>query len=1064
MNFIISLIITFLLLGCSGSKDGSSSNKKSILGLVVDGKISGASVCIDKNINGKCDEGEPTTTTNSKGEFSFSDVEVGEGKLYPIIASGGTDTATGKVFTGELKKIIDPTDSSSHAVTPLTDLSASSFLNSTAKDSSALNWANFLVSQSLQISMSDLEKNPLSDAVVFSKAQEIVQLKNMLETSSFKAVGSVTDEEKNKIKKNISDSLVKQMEFDYLFYSTSVNVTSLVSRIEGVVMNDHPTFDIPSNEASFIENQMAEIKVTLAEVELSSDLSKLTGYQAGLVDQMNAAEVALLGSDGSSTIGTIAIPDDLNTLYKTPETPPDDSTTSGGSDSNSGSGSGSGTGNSGGSDSGSSGSGTGSGSGSSGGSDSGSSGSGTPADTTPIAVAGVSFSTTAKSIKLDGSKSSDPNSLALTYQWTYTSKPAGSLASMTNANTVSPTISLDKFGDYIISLTVDNGSKTASHSVTITLQKTVEYTNPIADNSVPLISDHLTKEAYTSFTNGFYYDTSSYNSLQTTKINSNGVRVEKINIASDSSENLNNYDSTYAYIYRTCIGNVCFRGLTNTVDRDKVLIEKLDHENKVASEYIISSKAEAGDSYVQRSAWNFIIQNNSIYLFRKLYVSLSSSNYGPFDTELIKLNLNFEVAWDKVIKTSGYGTSNGVYASDVYNIYYIPWLILNYYNGKLFLYNSTAGSRSGVDYIIINDSTGVIENTYQYLVYENNVKVANNYFYPTFTRSGKIIMSNFYNYYSGTKFSSVNGVVYFNLDENLNSTIATAVSSNDPNYFFSKSYISDNKDILYLSIMNKTTGAIDQTKLGHLYFSGLNVDKIDLHHNLLEYWANDNAETLNSKEYNFVINNNTYTSKLSYTDLFNTKTSYLNSLIDVGKNFLSVRYGNSYDANDMIELDETGTHSGCFESSSTNQSTLITNMLFTTKSLEVRRGSYDNPPTSSRIVTISSHARSVVTTEIEERAPWLCSSYALDLDTTIRTKANYTTNVFAHDTGYYRYTVLSQPTKGVLTIYQPSDFSITGNTIVQYKANADASGTETFRLLASDGTGSKVVNVTVVFK
>ncbi|NJS13088.1 MAG: hypothetical protein HC789_23310, partial [Microcoleus sp. CSU_2_2] len=78
--------------------------KFSCSGVVVDGYISGATLFLDANKNGVLDAGEPSTTTDSNGEFDLDipletfdknnngEIDTEEGNL---VAFGGTDTATG---------------------------------------------------------------------------------------------------------------------------------------------------------------------------------------------------------------------------------------------------------------------------------------------------------------------------------------------------------------------------------------------------------------------------------------------------------------------------------------------------------------------------------------------------------------------------------------------------------------------------------------------------------------------------------------------------------------------------------------------------------------------------------------------------------------------------------------------------------------------------------------------------------------------------------------------------------------------------------------------------------
>jgi len=90
-----------------------------------DGPIAGATLFFDGNLNGTQDSNEPTTTTDSAGNFTLdipdsfdlnSDgfIDASEGEY---VAIGGTDAITGQPFTGTLRAVPGST-----VVTPLTTL------------------------------------------------------------------------------------------------------------------------------------------------------------------------------------------------------------------------------------------------------------------------------------------------------------------------------------------------------------------------------------------------------------------------------------------------------------------------------------------------------------------------------------------------------------------------------------------------------------------------------------------------------------------------------------------------------------------------------------------------------------------------------------------------------------------------------------------------------------------------------------------------------------------------------------------------------------------------------
>lgn len=88
----------------------------------------------------------------------------------------------------------------------------------------------------------------------------------------------------------------------------------------------------------------------------------------------------------------------------------------------------------------------------------------------PVANAGAAQNAIAgTSVTLNGSTSSDPNGLALTYAWILTTVPSGSQAVIGTPTSAKPTFIPDKAGIYVASLVVNDGQLTSSAStVTIT--------------------------------------------------------------------------------------------------------------------------------------------------------------------------------------------------------------------------------------------------------------------------------------------------------------------------------------------------------------------------------------------------------------------------------------------------------------------------------------------------------------------------------------------------------------------------------------------------------------------
>ena len=89
---------------------------------------------------------------------------------------------------------------------------------------------------------------------------------------------------------------------------------------------------------------------------------------------------------------------------------------------------------------------------------------------------------------LNGSQSSDPNGVAITeISWTFSSKPPGSAATLSNATTYSPSFVLDVAGNYVVELTVTDAlGLSGSATVTISTSASAPVANAGASRTVPI--------------------------------------------------------------------------------------------------------------------------------------------------------------------------------------------------------------------------------------------------------------------------------------------------------------------------------------------------------------------------------------------------------------------------------------------------------------------------------------------------------------------------------------------------------------------------------------------------
>lgn len=100
-------------------------------------------------------------------------------------------------------------------------------------------------------------------------------------------------------------------------------------------------------------------------------------------------------------------------------------------------------------------------------------------NTPPVANAGSSKSVPVGTlVNLNGNASFDADGGALTYAWSFTSKPAGSLAVLANAAAVITTFTPDVAGSYVIQLVVNDGLVNSAPS-TVSVMATISQTTVI---------------------------------------------------------------------------------------------------------------------------------------------------------------------------------------------------------------------------------------------------------------------------------------------------------------------------------------------------------------------------------------------------------------------------------------------------------------------------------------------------------------------------------------------------------------------------------------------------------
>lgn len=119
-----SLIAAAVLTACGGGGGSSTpAATVSLAGVVADGYLTGAKVCLDQNENTVCDAGEPFATTVAGGKYTITGITAGDESKYPIVAevpASATDSDFAGTNVGKAFVLTAPKGNTT--VTPLSSL------------------------------------------------------------------------------------------------------------------------------------------------------------------------------------------------------------------------------------------------------------------------------------------------------------------------------------------------------------------------------------------------------------------------------------------------------------------------------------------------------------------------------------------------------------------------------------------------------------------------------------------------------------------------------------------------------------------------------------------------------------------------------------------------------------------------------------------------------------------------------------------------------------------------------------------------------------------------------
>ncbi|MDO8454319.1 MAG: hypothetical protein Q7S59_07095, partial [Sulfurimonas sp.] len=275
-----------------------------INGTAVDGYISGANICLDLDSNGICSATESKTTTAIDGTFSFSNIEKGANSYGTVILTGGTDTATNKELDEELKNIIDTKNvHSTILITPLNDLTAISFLDSSVKNSTKLNDSREMIESGLSLSQTDLDKDPMQDIKMFFKVQDLQYIKKIVQNVTITSLAQdINVTKKQEIDYKIKKALLTPIE--------EKKWDTLDLYIVLSVMEAQTGAHISTEAKEFVAKNLNQFRDSLKVLSVDSRLTvnMLSRLQVLLEIQRDTSITAINSKDYNATIKPI----DLN--------------------------------------------------------------------------------------------------------------------------------------------------------------------------------------------------------------------------------------------------------------------------------------------------------------------------------------------------------------------------------------------------------------------------------------------------------------------------------------------------------------------------------------------------------------------------------------------------------------------------------------------------------------------------------------------------------------------------------------------------------------------------------
>jgi hypothetical protein len=224
-------------------------------GVVVDGYIEGATVCVDLDHDRVCDAGEPRTTSASNGSFSFDQIPLGESDFYRVIAFGGTNTATEENFEEEYYGVISTSqETQSVILSPLSDLAARMFFREEVLSGAVLSSVQTEIAASLGLTNTQLLQDPWSQTKTMLVAQELELINQIF----LKLVEEVRGSAPSTVEKNfIKDAIYEEyLASGYSGFDVTHAITFIQEKLQLAITDNAMKL--------YLEEQIGALKTKIA--------------------------------------------------------------------------------------------------------------------------------------------------------------------------------------------------------------------------------------------------------------------------------------------------------------------------------------------------------------------------------------------------------------------------------------------------------------------------------------------------------------------------------------------------------------------------------------------------------------------------------------------------------------------------------------------------------------------------------------------------------------------------------------------------------------------------------